>query len=792
MNHWARWLAHAPPTLQRLIARVHRVSLPRACPAAERLRRLRAALCSPAAVRAVYATLDPATRAALDDLRRTPRGCAAAVFTARYGAFRSWRALARDPHPRSVAERLLLLGWVLPRPTAPRCSPRFVLAPEVRRWLPRPLHLSDGGAAPAAPLPLALRAALALLLLCASAPLATRANGTLRRSALCRLTPLLADVAPPELDRLARFLLPLLETLGLVQRHAGRLTITPGAAAFLAMPPDQQQAHLVTAWVHSAAPDAWLRRLRVTETGLDRVALRQRLVQWVQLLPPGRRLAPDEVYPALVAACGPLADAHTHGLQVVRRPPWRARSAARVWQTALREPLAWLGVVAWDDGQVYRPTAFARPDGAWRYGTNGEVTAPFGALDAAALTLAACGRWVRGDATGLTLQVTRVPGRLCAPVEQVLTHRAGPPPAAWGARLTAPTLRCVEGLVLLAEAPDDLMPVLRLHGMRRAVTRLAPGIALVKPEGVAAARRMLARQGIAVERWCEAAALPAVPLTPGECAALLVACAFYRERAPHGMPLLVDATLEARLWRMLPPPVRAGVEAALALLEAPAAATAERAGAAAEEGGAGREMPVAAAPSEAWHAEERERAGVADGGAGREMPVTAVWFDLPPHAGERECAGVADNGAALAPPIAAAAPSERLHAEEHVGAAVADNGAGLAPPEALHAEEHGRTATAAVLRTLRRALARQRLVIIDYERGGAGEVTRRTVRPLALERRAEGWYLHAWCVHRRAERTFRLDRVWAAAPAPRANSAAAGREAEQASVAGVRWTKSGG
>ena len=65
-----------------------------------------------------------------------------------------------------------------------------------------------------------------------------------------------------------------------------------------------------------------------------------------------------------------------------------------MWQAALRGPLAWLGVVAWQDGRVYRPTADAPPDGAWRYGAPGEVTVSFGALDADALRLAQGGRWV--------------------------------------------------------------------------------------------------------------------------------------------------------------------------------------------------------------------------------------------------------------------------------------------------------------------------------------------------------------------------------------------------------------
>jgi hypothetical protein len=676
MNRWALWLADAPAALQRLIARTHRISLPRACPAAERLRRLRRALCAPAAVRAVYATLDADVRAALADLRRCRRGLDAATFTARYGAVRPWRQLARDPQPRSVAERLLLLGWLLPRPAAPGRAPRFALAPEVRRWLPQPLRLADDGPAPPAPLPLAQRAAIALLLVAAAAPLPLRRDGALRRCALRRLQPLLPDAPPPELDQVFRFLLPLLEARGLVQRHGGHCAPALGAAAFLAAPLDDQRARLVEAWLHSAAPDAWLRRLRVASAGLDAPALRRRLVQWAQALPPDRLLAPEATYAALTATFGPLADAHTHGFRVVRRPPWRRRSGARVWQAALRGPLAWLGVVAWHDGRVVRPTTYASADGAWRYGAPGEVTAPFGALDAAALTLAQGGRWVRGDANGLTVQVAGASGVERERVRDLLARRAGDAPDGWGTPTDgAPPLRLMTGALLLADAPGALERALRGRSVRRYAQRLAAGVALVRAEHVAAVTRALARQGIAVAgppgggAPAAGGALPAAPLAPGECAALLAACAYARRYAPEGLPLVITETLEARLWRGLTPPLRAAAEAALAGIEAP-------------------EGPAA------------------DGGTATDAAM------LPP----------ADQDAAL--------------------------------------------------RTVQRALTQQRLVTIAYDTGGEGRVTQRTVRPLALERRGGGWLLRAWCLQRRAERTFRLDRVRGCALAPPAGGAA--------------------
>lgn len=116
MNRWAAFLAQTPPTLQRLIASSQRISLPRACPPAERLARLRAAICRPAAVRAVYFTLAPAEQQAVQQLRRLQRGLAADDLAVRYGPIRPLAELRADRAPRTISERLLLLGWLLPRP----------------------------------------------------------------------------------------------------------------------------------------------------------------------------------------------------------------------------------------------------------------------------------------------------------------------------------------------------------------------------------------------------------------------------------------------------------------------------------------------------------------------------------------------------------------------------------------------------------------------------------------------------------------------------------------------------
>src|SRR5262245_33447205 len=157
MNRWALMLHDLPVIGQRLIARTQRISLPRNADAATRLARLRRALCHAATVRVTYAALDLAEQTALQELRTHRGGLRPDQLEQRYGAIRSWRQLSADPRPRTLAERLLLLGWLLPRPATSRHPARYLLPPELRRWLPRPLHFIDLGVAPPAPLPAAAR-----------------------------------------------------------------------------------------------------------------------------------------------------------------------------------------------------------------------------------------------------------------------------------------------------------------------------------------------------------------------------------------------------------------------------------------------------------------------------------------------------------------------------------------------------------------------------------------------------------------------------------------------------------
>lgn len=165
MNRWEQMLAGLPPTLQRLIARTHRISVPRNAPAEVRVPRLRHALCHAATVRTMYMQLAPEIQAALQDLAAHRGGIDPDTLMTRYGALRSWSQLAADPCPQTSTEQFVLLGWLLPRPATPRHPARFLVPPELRHWLPNPLQISiHGEAVPAVP-PLILPVTATVLLL---------------------------------------------------------------------------------------------------------------------------------------------------------------------------------------------------------------------------------------------------------------------------------------------------------------------------------------------------------------------------------------------------------------------------------------------------------------------------------------------------------------------------------------------------------------------------------------------------------------------------------------------------
>jgi len=683
MNHWARMLADLPPTLQRAIARHRRISLPRRCPPAERLRRLRRALCRPVTVRAAFAVLPAADQAALQILAAHPRALLPAEVARTLGPLRPLARLIADPRPRSLAEQLLLMGWLLPRPATPRHPPRFRLAPELRRWLPAPLALVDHGRAPVADRPLAVRAAEALLLVCAHAPLPLRADGGLSVAALRRVVPLLQPLPADQAKAVCAFTWTLLLQLGLACAAASTGAPTPAAGRFLAQPPATRCATLRAAWLAAPGPDTWARPLLRDQRGIDWPCLRRRLCAWADALPPARRLAAAELFAALSAACGPLSDAHTHGFRIVDRAPWQPRRAAAIWQSALCGPLTWLGVIAWDgEDCCFRPEATdsSVPRLVWAYGEPGTLHLPAEALGPAALRLAAYAPPVCTIGDSLVVQLTpkhlahaAAAGSSTDALRAVVEEQAGPLPPAWDTWLGLPVsvLRIAPRLLIEAETPATLADAARARSVRRYLgPRLAPGLALVEPEQLPALVEALARQGVAA-----AVTSPTAPaqsnndMHPGERAALLVACAYYRQRAPTDAPLPPSAELERRLRAGLPPALDAAVDAAL------------------------------------------DDLGCADAA----RPAALPW----------------DGPTAPDQQAAASAP---------------------APDTPLR-------------RTLRRAIAAGAAVELHYHSPDEGP-SWRTVRPLELERRGELWYLRAYCTLRRAERTFRLDRIRSIGPPP--------------------------
>jgi hypothetical protein len=285
-------LAQVPASLQQAIARRNRISLPRSCSPDERLLRLRRALCRQAGVRVTYQALTPDEQAALQALRHIPRGLRPAELQARFGPIRAPAALRADPTPQSLSERLLLLGWLLPCPAAPHNPPRYLLPPELRRWLPQPPRFAPHGAPPPATPPPALAVSTALLLACATDPLPLRADHSLGRPALRRLAPLLADVDATQQADFCTVIWPLLQQRGLVISAHGQATLSPAATSFLKRPASERLKLLREAWIGGPDCDAWLHPLLIDQRGIDWPCLRQRLCAWAASLPTLQAVAP--------------------------------------------------------------------------------------------------------------------------------------------------------------------------------------------------------------------------------------------------------------------------------------------------------------------------------------------------------------------------------------------------------------------------------------------------------------------------------------------------------------------
>jgi len=689
MNHWAVWLSDLAPTLQRAIARAQRISLPRGCDPDTRALRLRQALCHGRTVRTTFFSLPPAAQAALWALSVCPRGLTRTELVQRYGPVRPFHELRDDPLPRSISERLLLLGWLLPRPATLRHPERWLLPPELRRWLPAPLSLTTSGPAPAPPVAPALRAAIAVLSAAAEAPLAIHADARPTAATLHRIAPRLAPLPPPEIDNLLIWLLPLLAELHLLLPHGATVVPSPAARAFLNLPAELQLQRLTAAWLHSPRPDALLRRRLCSDAGLLWPALRRRLLAWAAALPTGQLLPAADLFPALTAAFGPLADATTHGLRVVRRSPWNPARAVSVWETALAGPLTWLGVVAWApegaadaracfvthrgkaaDAASATPAAAIEDCSPWLYQADGRVRVPFVGAGADLLALPAFARWEAADADGM---VFRLDARSLARAHRqgqslhrcvtLLERRAGPLPVDWlpAVNASGATLTITPMMVVLAEDPALLDELARDRSTRRAIAAtLAPGVAALPPERAAAFTRAVERQGGAVRGPVDAPAAPPTDLTPAECATLAALCAQARQRdtAPLAPPAVLDE-LERRLRARLEPSLHA-----------------------------------------------------------------APWDPLSPG-----------------PLPDAELPQDQL--------------AGLDPDARAEAALH----------LVRSALRRRRALQMRYQPRDASPAVR-TVIPLRLEQHGDHWYLAAFCLCERAERTFRLDRVLGAVDIP--------------------------
>lgn len=568
MNRWAWMLADLSPVLQRLIARTQRISLPRNADAPQRVARLRVALCRPAAVRAAWLTLDEAVRAAVRDLAARRGGIRPDDLTRQHGALRPLRDLARDPAPRSITERLVLLGWLLLRPATHRHPARYLVPPELRRALPQPLDLPTQEPAPAPPLPPILRTATSLLVLASERDLplcrdVRPARALFRRCA--SMTPDAADPSPADV-------LPLLLTLGLLNRTPDAATLTPNGLRFLHRTPLEQLTMLRTAWLNRPGPDAWALALLPDRTGIDWPLLRRRLLAWVRALPADVCLPndPARLFAALSAWFGPLADAHTHGFRRVTRTPWRTRRSQQIFTAALSGPLRWFGFVATTDSRLVHTSdaalagRLAVPPGIWRRERAGGIVIPFGAeAELPRLlpfvqehSLSAEGHVYRVTAASLARAARR--GYATEDGRALLERMLGLLPDGWWPQpATRAGLRLIHTTLLISETPGLLERAARQRTVRRYLgARPAPGLALVAPQRADALTQALERQGIVVATTVQQTAVVQVPptelsISAGEGAALLEAIAGYRRVADLGLPPALER-LEARLRAALP------------------------------------------------------------------------------------------------------------------------------------------------------------------------------------------------------------------------------------------------
>jgi len=610
MNIWARWLADCPATLQRLIARTHRVSLPRSATPAVRVERLRRALCGASATRAVYFALPRDCRAALQLLRSTPRGFTAPQLAAHLGPVRPLAELRAEPRPRSRAERLVLAGLLFHRPGTPYHPERYILPPELRRWLPTPLCASEAEDAPdpacPEPAPPAATAATIVLLAAAEAPLALCSSGVPRAATLRTLAARLAPTPPDQAAALLGWLVPLLLALRLLARQGASALPTATTAAFLRRAPAERAWILQAAWLASPRPERWLALPARARAQIDWPALRRRLLAWSAALPAGRLLDCATLYAPLAAALGPLSAGAAHATRASRRAPWGATRSAFVWQCALTGPLAWLGLVALappsaaSGARCYRtsraaapleppdtpPTADERPRQLWHLLDPGLLVIAAADLDADVLALVSFARWESASDAGATYRIdmqtlarASAVGHARSTLRALIERRSGPLPTAWEALLAAPTpaVRIVHAAIAIADNAQILDRAARRRSVRRYLAdHLAPGVALVEPGAAPGLGRALARAAIAVTVAGDPRVAPPAELTPSECALLLAACELYRASGPatgQALELLAErlrAQLPATRAANAPPDNGEQAEPNVALVALPA------------------------------------------------------------------------------------------------------------------------------------------------------------------------------------------------------------------------------
>ncbi|MBO3102445.1 helix-turn-helix transcriptional regulator [Cellulomonas fengjieae] len=127
-------------------------------------------------------------------------------------------------------------------------------------------------------------------------------------------------------------------------------------------------------------------------------------------------------------------------------------------------------------------------------------------------------------------------------------------------------------------------------------------------------------------------------------------------------------------------------------------------------------------------------------------PAQAVALSLAVHALPPGSPFRADAEAARGKVLDALPPADRARADE------------LAGRVWYRADRFDDAAAPLVLRAVEEAIARHRVLAIEYRSAG-GAVSRRRVEPMLLARTEGRWYLVAWCLSREAVRWFRLPRI---------------------------------